>query len=262
MPRLLYHVAAGRIRQSGRTHCAFGIFLEVLSLIIAPNYFLPHPSCLSMVNDAKQKGRWIPGHTSIPKTGWIVFYDWDGVGSAQHVGIIESADADTLRTIEFKFTFASRINQVAVPSPGRIGTTIGSLSSATNEPGFPTRLPCELRSLEAGSGSLWDPPPANSRSPESLPQKVSVLLRERIICQVISNLRDDLGIWTDMDGRTHRQSGTARCQGNLWPLSRPVPSCYTGNGDELSNVRNPADCRVHGPDLNARFTSKPADFNG
>jgi hypothetical protein len=69
--------------------------------IIARNYFLPHPSCLSMVNDAKQKGRWIGGHTSIPEPGWIVFYNWDGGGAAQHVGIVESADADTLRTIEF-----------------------------------------------------------------------------------------------------------------------------------------------------------------
>ena len=64
-------------------------------------YFLPHPSCIKMVDDAKARGNWIRDLTTPPLPGWIVFYNWAGGAAAEHVGIVETASATTLRTVEF-----------------------------------------------------------------------------------------------------------------------------------------------------------------
>jgi hypothetical protein len=85
------------------------VFRKVVP-ILARNYFLPHPRCLDMVDDARQKNRWIAGHTSIPEPGWLVFYNWDGGAAPMHVGVVESADADTLRTIEFNTSVPGQPN--------------------------------------------------------------------------------------------------------------------------------------------------------
>ena len=69
------------------------VFRKVVPVLKA-NYFLPHPSCLNMnmVSDAKAKGRWIEGHTTIPQSGWLVFYNWDGeTDPPMHVGIVQEA---------------------------------------------------------------------------------------------------------------------------------------------------------------------------
>jgi hypothetical protein len=77
------------------------VFRRVVPVLKA-NYFLPHPSCLNMVSDAKAKGRWIEGHTTIPQLGWLVFYNWNGkTDPPMHVGIVEEAGQGKLRTIEF-----------------------------------------------------------------------------------------------------------------------------------------------------------------
>jgi hypothetical protein len=64
-------------------------------------YFLPHPSCVKMVVRAKAMGNWIRDVGIPPQPGWLVFYNWAGGADAEHVGIVQSADAATLRTIEF-----------------------------------------------------------------------------------------------------------------------------------------------------------------
>ena len=51
------------------------------------------------VNWFKAKHQWQkPGYQ--PKAGDIIFFDWDGNGSPNHVGIVESCDGKTIRTIE------------------------------------------------------------------------------------------------------------------------------------------------------------------
>ncbi|MBQ9531520.1 MAG: CHAP domain-containing protein [Eubacterium sp.] len=58
-------------------------------------------NCNSMISWFKNKGRY---HTKssgyVPKKGDLVFFDWSGNGSAQHVGIVKSASGGTVYTIE------------------------------------------------------------------------------------------------------------------------------------------------------------------
>lgn len=87
------------------------VFRKVVPVLKA-NYFLPHPSCLNMVSDAKAKGRWIEGHTTIPQPGWLVFYNWEGkTDPPMHVGIVQEAGQGKLRTIEFNTSDTSAGSQ-------------------------------------------------------------------------------------------------------------------------------------------------------
>jgi hypothetical protein len=52
--------------------------------------------CPSHVNHFKSLGQW----GSSPRVGALVFYDWDGDGLADHVGIVKSFDANSIRTLE------------------------------------------------------------------------------------------------------------------------------------------------------------------
>jgi hypothetical protein len=100
------------------------VFRKVIPVMKA-NYFLPHPSCLNMVNDAKAKGRWIPGHTTVPQQGWLVFYNWDSkTDPPMHVEIVEEAGQGKLRTIGFNTsdtTSGSQSNGGAVARKNRDG---------------------------------------------------------------------------------------------------------------------------------------------
>ncbi|MFE4355102.1 peptidoglycan-binding protein [Kitasatospora sp. NPDC056800] len=52
--------------------------------------------CPSHVNWFKQRGQW----SEYPRVGAIVFYDWDGDGVADHVGIVESFTDTTITALE------------------------------------------------------------------------------------------------------------------------------------------------------------------
>lgn len=85
------------------------VFRRVVS-IIKQNYFLPHPSCLNMVQNAKSRKNWI-AKTAVPLPGWLVLYNWSGGALAEHVGIVETASAHQLRTIEFNTSVITGGNQ-------------------------------------------------------------------------------------------------------------------------------------------------------
>lgn len=55
--------------------------------------------CPTGVQWFKAAGRWLPGG-SAPAPGDIVFFDWDGDGVSDHVGIVESCDGFIVQTIE------------------------------------------------------------------------------------------------------------------------------------------------------------------
>jgi hypothetical protein len=42
-----------------------------------------------------------PSLNSLVKPGWLVFFDWTGAKQPQHVGIVERADGDLVKTVEF-----------------------------------------------------------------------------------------------------------------------------------------------------------------
>ncbi len=57
------------------------------------------PYCPTFVQQLKRQGRW-KGHAN-PEPGDLVFFDWDGDGSPDHVGIVKSVNGDgTITTIE------------------------------------------------------------------------------------------------------------------------------------------------------------------
>ena len=63
-------------------------------------YFYPTVSCTDMALIAKGKRRWKPS-TTVPRPGWIGLFDWKLSGTTDHCGIVQSATAQSLFTVEF-----------------------------------------------------------------------------------------------------------------------------------------------------------------
>jgi hypothetical protein len=63
-------------------------------------YFRPDARCQTIQDDAKVRGLWV-GEAANPKPGWLVLYNWHRQSPPQHIGIVQSADAASLHTIEF-----------------------------------------------------------------------------------------------------------------------------------------------------------------
>ena len=55
--------------------------------------------CPTGVEWFRSRGQWLD-RNSIPPAGSIIFFDWGGDGVADHVGIVESCDGNTVYTIE------------------------------------------------------------------------------------------------------------------------------------------------------------------
>jgi hypothetical protein len=63
-------------------------------------YFRPDARCQTIQDDAQTRGLWV-SETASPKPGWLVLYNWHRQSTPQHIGIVQSADAASLHTIEF-----------------------------------------------------------------------------------------------------------------------------------------------------------------
>lgn len=67
---------------------------------------LPECACDPMIALYRAQGRWMETDSYIPKMGDIIMYDWedsgvgDNMGSADHVGIVESCNGSTIVVIE------------------------------------------------------------------------------------------------------------------------------------------------------------------
>ena len=48
----------------------------------------------------KDRGQWQDSGGYVPATGDLIFFDWDGDGICDHVGIVERVEGDTVHTIE------------------------------------------------------------------------------------------------------------------------------------------------------------------
>lgn len=57
-------------------------------------------NCNSMISWYKNKGRYYTRGSYTPKAGDLVFFDWSGNGSSQHVGIVDYVSGSTVHTIE------------------------------------------------------------------------------------------------------------------------------------------------------------------
>lgn len=57
-------------------------------------------NCSSMISWFKDKGRYYSPSKYTPKSGDLIFFDWTGSGSADHVGIVNYTSGTTVYTIE------------------------------------------------------------------------------------------------------------------------------------------------------------------
>lgn len=55
--------------------------------------------CPTGINNFKTNNQWQGGGVE-PKSGAIIFFDWDGDGVSDHVGIVEKFENNTVHTIE------------------------------------------------------------------------------------------------------------------------------------------------------------------
>lgn len=57
-------------------------------------------NCSSMISWFKDKGRYYSPSKYTPKSGDLIFFDWTGSGTADHVGIVNYTSGTTVYTIE------------------------------------------------------------------------------------------------------------------------------------------------------------------
>lgn len=71
--------------------------------------------CVDGANWFKSNGKW-QDRTYEPKTGDIIFFDWEGDGTTDHVGIVEKCENGTVYTVEGNSGDACKQRQYAVGS--------------------------------------------------------------------------------------------------------------------------------------------------
>jgi hypothetical protein len=65
-------------------------------------YYYPTVSCRDMRLVEMGKRRWVEGRDrAVPRPGWIALFAWDNREKPDHCGIVISATANRLQTLEF-----------------------------------------------------------------------------------------------------------------------------------------------------------------
>ena len=76
--------------------------------------------CVDGANWFKSNGKW-QSRTYEPKTGHIIFFDWEGDGTTDHVGIVEKCENGTVYTVEGNSGDACKQRQYVVGSSNIYG---------------------------------------------------------------------------------------------------------------------------------------------
>lgn len=95
---------------------ALRVFRTVL-LTIKNRFFLPSPSCYQMRDVAINQGRYLVNNAAnraLVKPGYIVLFQFDSDSLPDHVGIVDSVDSDSVKTVEFNTSDADNTNGGAV----------------------------------------------------------------------------------------------------------------------------------------------------
>ena len=78
-------------------------------------------SCTKMIELLKGIGSFVEDDSVVPAPGWIMFYDWqdtsgkaDNKGSADHVGIVEKVEGNTITVIEGNYSQSVKRRNIAV----------------------------------------------------------------------------------------------------------------------------------------------------
>lgn len=77
-------------------------------------------ACSDGVTWFQGQGKWQTAG-SIPTTGSIIFFDWDGDGTSDHVGIVDRCDGSTVYTVEGNSGDAVKQNTYAIHSSSIMG---------------------------------------------------------------------------------------------------------------------------------------------
>lgn len=73
---------------------------ESFNLKLYANIVPSGGNCNSMISWFQNRGRYHNAGSYTPKRGDLIFFDWSGNGSSQHVGIVKSVSGSTVYTIE------------------------------------------------------------------------------------------------------------------------------------------------------------------
>ena len=76
--------------------------------------------CEKQIELFKQLGSWIENENRVPSAGDIIYYDWedsgtgDNKGAANHVGIVQKVENNTIYVIEGNYDNAVKVRKIAV----------------------------------------------------------------------------------------------------------------------------------------------------
>jgi len=131
------YCAAGLSFAAAKTFCnlsgikynqdnAIRVFRSVL-LRIKDRFFRPTARCWELKETAINQDRFLVNNAAnrkLVKPGYIVLFNFDSDVLPDHVGIVESIDADSVRTVEFNTSSTDDINGGAVSRRDRAFKTI------------------------------------------------------------------------------------------------------------------------------------------
>ena len=90
------------------------VWKKVLCTVLAVVLVVPKfAGCVDGANWFKSNGKW-QDRTYEPKVGDIIFFDWEGDGTTDHVGIVEKCENGTVYTVEGNSGDACKQRQYAV----------------------------------------------------------------------------------------------------------------------------------------------------
>jgi len=119
--------------------CAFvvGMFQAAGVPDIVPGYAY----CDGMIQIFRQWGRWKNRIGYTPQKGDVIFYDWNGDGSSDHVGIVTDYSFGTVTAIEGNKSDTVGYRKISADSPQIIGYGI---------PNYPGAVPDQGQQPDAG----------------------------------------------------------------------------------------------------------------
>ena len=131
-------------------------------------------SCNKMIELFKNIGEWVEDDAYIPKSGDIIFYDWDdngkgdNKGSSDHVGIVENVDNNVITIIEGNYSNSVKRRTIAVNGKCIRGygvpkyepeikelTTVNDIVWELNHRGIISDTALWLKKLEEDQNAYW-----------------------------------------------------------------------------------------------------------
>lgn len=106
-------------------------------------------SCPRQIKLWKKMGRWVDKEAYVPKTGDVVYYDFNNDGISDHVGIVVSVSNGKMKVVEGNYSDSVGYRVIEVNSKSVIG--FGCPKFPTNNNSSKEMCQVELRVLKSGS---------------------------------------------------------------------------------------------------------------